>query len=47
MPLAPKFKVVFIPANTSNAEFIQYLDWNEGKGIICETEAYTRANFQK
>jgi hypothetical protein len=41
MPVEPKFKVVFIPANTSNAKIIQHLDWNEGRGIICETEADT------
>ena len=41
MPQEPKFKVVFIPANTSNAKIIQHLDWNDGKGIICETEADT------
>jgi hypothetical protein len=41
MPVAPKLKVVYIPANTSNAKVIQHLDWNEGKGIICETEADT------
>ena len=41
MPKPPKFKVVFIPANTSNAKVIQHLDFNEGKGIICETEADT------
>jgi len=41
IPQEPKFKVVFIPANTSNAKIIQHLDWNEGKGIICETEADT------
>ena len=41
MPQAPKFKVVYIPANTSNAKVIQHLDCNEGKGIICETEADT------
>lgn len=41
MPMPPKFKVVYIPANTSNAKIIQHLDWNEGKGIICETEADT------
>ena len=41
MPMAPKFKVVFIPANTSNAKIIQHLDCNDGKGIICETEADT------
>lgn len=41
MPIAPKFKVVYIPANTSNAKIIQHLDCNQGKGIICETEADT------
>ena len=41
MPQEPKFKVVYIPANTSNAKIIQHLDWNDGKGIICETEADT------
>lgn len=41
MPQAPKFKVVYIPANTSNAKIIQHLDCNEGNGIICETEADT------
>jgi hypothetical protein len=40
-PQASKFKVVFIPANTSNAKIIQHLDENNGKGIICETEADT------
>ena len=40
-PKPPKFKVVFIPANTSNAKIIQHLDNNEGRGIICETEADT------
>jgi hypothetical protein len=41
MPMPPKFKVVFIPANTSNAKIMQHLDWNDGRGIICETEADT------
>lgn len=41
MPENPKFKVVFIPGNTSNAKIIQHLHINEGKGIICETEADT------
>ena len=41
MPVEPKFKVVYIPANTSSAKVIQHLDWNEGKGIFCETEADT------
>ncbi|TPV31944.1 DUF3987 domain-containing protein [Paucihalobacter ruber] len=37
----PKFKVVFIPANTSNSKIIQHIQQNNGKGIICETEADT------
>jgi hypothetical protein len=41
MPMPPKFKVVFVPASTSNAKIIQHLECNEGKGIICETEADT------
>lgn len=41
MPMPPKFKVVYIPANTSNAKIMQHLDWNDGRGIICETEADT------
>lgn len=40
-PQKPNFKVVFIPANTSSSKIIQHLDHNEGKGIICETEADT------
>ena len=41
LPKEPKFKVVYIPANTSNAKVIQHLEHNGGKGIICETEADT------
>lgn len=41
LPKEPRYKVVFIPANTSNAKFIQHLEFNDGKGIICETEADT------
>jgi hypothetical protein len=41
IPQEPPFKVVFIPANTSNAKIIQHLQQNEGTGIICETEADT------
>jgi hypothetical protein len=40
-PKEPPFKVVFIPANTSNAKIIKHLEDNEGFGIICETEADT------
>lgn len=41
LPKEPKFKVVYIPANTSNAKVIQHLEHNDGKGIFCETEADT------
>jgi hypothetical protein len=40
-PEEPLFKVVFIPANASNSSIIRHLQNNEGKGIICETEADT------
>lgn len=41
IPDRPPFKVVFIPADTSNAKIIQHLQDNGGTGIICETEADT------
>lgn len=41
IPEEPPFKVVFIPANASNSSVIQHLQKNEGKGIVCETEADT------
>ena len=41
IPEEPPFKVVFIPANASNSSLIQHLQKNEGRGIICETEADT------
>ncbi|TKS57404.1 DUF3987 domain-containing protein [Mesohalobacter halotolerans] len=40
-PEEPVFKVVFIPANTSNAKMMKHLEDNEGFGIVCETEADT------
>lgn len=40
-PVEQPFKVVYIPANTSNAKIIKHLQDNEGFGIICETEADT------
>jgi len=40
-PVEQPFKVVYIPANTSNAKIIRHLQDNEGFGIICETEADT------
>jgi hypothetical protein len=41
LPKEPKFKVVYIPANTSNAKVIYHLEHNDGRGIVCETEADT------
>lgn len=41
LPKEPKFKVVYIPANTSNAKVVQHLEHNNGIGIMCETEADT------
>lgn len=41
LPKEPKFKVVYIPANTSNAKVVQHLEHNNGRGIMCETEADT------
>ena len=38
-PDKPPFKVVFIPANTSYAAILKHIQQNDGKGIICETEA--------
>lgn len=40
-PEEPPFKVVYIPANTSNAKIIKHIQDNDGFGIICETEADT------
>ena len=38
-PDKPPFKVVYIPANTSYAAILKHIQQNDGKGIICETEA--------
>ena len=46
-PKEPPFKVVFIPANTSNAKIIQHLQHNKGNGILCETEADSLGNTFK
>jgi len=46
-PVEPPFKVVYIPANTSNAKIYYHLGNNDGGGIICETEADTLGNVFK
>ncbi len=46
-PEAPPFKIVFIPANCSQARIIEHLQANDGQGIICETEADTMSSTKK
>lgn len=46
-PKEPNFNVLYIPANTSNAKVLWHLQQNDGKGIICETEADTMGNVFK
>lgn len=44
LPLKPPLKVLFIPANSSSAKVLKHLEWNDGRGIICETEADSMSN---
>lgn len=46
-PIKPKFKILYIPANSSSAAVIGHLEQSDGVGIICETEADTMANTLK
>jgi hypothetical protein len=46
-PEKPPFKIVFIPADCSKARMIEHLKANDGKGIICETEADTMSGAKK
>lgn len=46
-PQPPPFKIVFIPADCSQARMVEHLQANEGKGIICETEADTMSGAKK
>ncbi|HUM50629.1 MAG TPA: DUF3987 domain-containing protein [Chitinophagales bacterium] len=46
-PDEPPFKIVFIPANCSQARIIEHLQANDGQGIICETEADTMSSTKK
>lgn len=46
-PEEPPFRIVFIPANCSQARIIEHLKANEGQGIICETEADTMSGTKK
>lgn len=44
LPVKPKFKVLFIPANISSSAMINYIKQAEGSCIIAETEADTMSN---
>ena len=46
-PEEPPFRIVFIPANCSQARIIEHLKANDGQGIICETEADTMSSTKK
>jgi len=46
-PQQPPFKIVFIPADCSQARMVEHLQANEGQGIICETEADTMSGAKK
>ena len=46
-PQAPAFKIVFIPADCSQARMVEHLQANDGQGIICETEADTMSGAKK
>lgn len=38
-PIKPPYKLLFIPGDCSQARILELLNENDGKGIICETEA--------
>ena len=46
-PDKPKFKMFFIPGNTSSAMITKHLEYNDGMGCICETEADALTNALK
>lgn len=46
-PVEPPFKRIFIPADSSQAMMIKMINDNDGKGIICETEADTMSGANK
>lgn len=46
-PQEPAFKLLFIPADCSQAMMMQILQDNDGKGIICETEADAMSGANK
>ena len=46
-PEKPKAKMFFIPGNTSSAMITKHLEYNDGMGCICETEADALTNALK
>jgi len=46
-PEKPKFKMFFIPGNTSSAMITKHLEYNDGMGCICEAEADALTNALK
>ncbi|TKC00176.1 DUF3987 domain-containing protein [Pedobacter cryophilus] len=46
-PEIPPFKLLFIPGDSSQAKILELLRDNDGKGIICETEADTVSGANK
>lgn len=46
-PEPPPFKIIIIPADCSKARMVEHLKANDGKGIICETEADTMSGANK
>jgi hypothetical protein len=40
-PEKPNFELLYLPANSSSSKIYHHLSENNGKGIICETEADT------
>lgn len=47
MPEEPKFELLFIPANSSTAAIIRYLDDNNGRGVLFDSEADTLSTVFK
>jgi len=46
-PTEPSTRLLYIPGNSSSASVMKLVQHNEGRGIICETEADTVANSLK
>jgi len=46
-PEKPKSKIFFIPGDTSSAMIIKHLEFNDGMGCVCETEADALTNALK